>query len=273
MPTSLNEAFGNISDPTLREEMKTAFGGFSLALTTSSAAELNTLHGVTAGTITASKAWVGTTGGRIANGTSSVPIAAPAVASEFLALYTTQALSNSAYKTYVVRAECYLKTADAFASQGAGLYTIRGVAGVNSTYTFKGSANQGYLIGIQGKLDNKGVIGDNNSGGIYTCAMLAQVSGAGTFGTDAQLYGLWVDFQSGLGTPPTTTHMVNITNNSGKTIPNGIFMYGGNQVTNLLHFGTCGGAIGAATSITTSKFLTIAIDGVTHYVPCGTVKS
>ena len=54
MPT-LNSAFDNILDPTLRAELKTAFGSFVLALTTSSVTELNRLHGVTPGAMAVSK--------------------------------------------------------------------------------------------------------------------------------------------------------------------------------------------------------------------------
>ena len=53
--TTLNSAFDNISDPTLREQMKVAFGSFTLALTTATVTELNRLHGVTPGAASASK--------------------------------------------------------------------------------------------------------------------------------------------------------------------------------------------------------------------------
>ena len=83
MPTLL-AGFDNISDPTLREQLKNAFGAFSVSYTsatqtelnalhgqgavaadfaklhalTATAAQINTLYGVTAGTVTASKALV-----------------------------------------------------------------------------------------------------------------------------------------------------------------------------------------------------------------------
>lgn len=191
---------------------------------------------------------------------------------------TAQIAAGSQYKT--LRVESYLRPFPtnnqplaAFTTQGAGLYTVRGLAGVAKGYTFAGSANQGYLAGVQGKLDNKGVIGDNNSGGIYACAGLSQVSGAGTYGTDAQLYGHWIDLQAGMGALPTTTHMLNMTNNSGQTVANGIYLYGGNGVTNFFNLSTCGGMVGAKVDDDKTyahyRPVSVMIDGVQGWILVG----
>ena len=58
MSISLKDGLDSIVDPALKEQMKTAFSGFTVAATSSTAAELNTLHSVTAGTVAASKAVV-----------------------------------------------------------------------------------------------------------------------------------------------------------------------------------------------------------------------
>ena len=210
---------------------------------------------------------------KISKGSSTYPVYSGTVGEHQLELYVNPTLVDGA-KNYNIVAESYLApaTTGAFATQGSGLYTIRGVAGVATSKTFKGTANQGYITGIQAKLDNKGIIGDNNSGGIYACAGLSQVSGAGTYGTDAQLYGHWIDFQAGMGALPTTTHMLNMTNNSGQTIANGIFMYGASgEITNVLNLNTMGGSVVTATGVSTiSKGIRIKIDSTTYYIPCCT---
>ena len=98
-------------------------------------------------------------------GSSTYPKTESKIGNKFLGSFVNMTLVNGA-KNYNIVAETYLAPSEAFATQGSGLYTIRGVAGVATSKTFKGTANQGYITGIQAKLDNKGIIGDNASGGI-----------------------------------------------------------------------------------------------------------
>jgi hypothetical protein len=124
-------------------------------------------------------------------------------------------------------------------------------------------------------LSNKGVIGDGNSGGIYACAMLAQIDGqAGTYGADTNLSALWVDNQAGSGAGPTASQLVNITNNGG-AITNFLHFYGNNAVTNFMAIGTGGTAVVAVTGSTTVKTgaLKVIVEGGnaiaagTYYIP------
>jgi hypothetical protein len=211
-------------------------------------------------------------GGQIDFGSSSTPGETTVVGDKALALYVNPTLTNGA-KNYNIVAESYLAMTDTFTTQGSGLYTGRFVAGVKTGKTFKGSANQGYIVGAQAKLDNKGVIGDGNSGGIYAAAGLSQVSGAGTYGADAQLYGHWIDFQSGMGAPPATAHMLNITNNSGQTVRDAVKVYGGNGLTYLMDLDTCGGMIGAKVDADVTyahyKKVAVIVDGVAGWLVVG----
>lgn len=186
-------------------------------------------------------------------GTIASPLA-PTAVNTVLGIFMNPTITASATKNYGIQAECYLNPSDTFATEGAGMYTIRGVAGVKTGATFAGSANQGYLVGVQGKLVINGIMGNNNSGGIYACAVLAQmnIAAAATFGTDAQVYGLWVDNQSTGGTPPATTHMVNITNNGG-AVANFFMLYGNNAVTNFMTLGAMGASLVAVSGSTTVK--------------------
>ena len=211
-------------------------------------------------------------GAKLAYGTSTTPTESAVVGDKVIGSYCNPTLTNGA-KNYNIIAESYLAMTDTFTTQGSGLYTIRGLAGTKSGKTFKGSANQGYIVGIQGKLDNKGVIGDGNSGGIYAAAGLSQVGGAGTYGADAQLYGHWIDFQSGMGAPPATAHMLNITNNSGQTVRDAIKVYGGNGTTYLMDLDTCGGMIGAKVDADVTyahyKKVAVVVDGTAGWIVVG----
>jgi hypothetical protein len=184
-----------------------------------------------------------------------------------LAIFVNPTLATPTLKYQTAVVESVIPQTTTFATQGAGLYTIRGVAGLKTGATFKGTANQGYLIGVQGKLTLNGVVGDNASGGIYCAAGLFQMQNTGaTYGTDAQLYGLWIDNQSGSANGPTLSHMVNVTNNGG-TITNFFKLYGGNNVAQLFDIDTCGGMVAAtATTSGTSKKIAIKIDGVQYYL-------
>jgi len=191
-----------------------------------------------------------------------------------LALYVDPTAAIAARFT-TLRAESLLNS-QIFTTQGAGLYTIRGLAGVKAASTYKGSANQAFLAGVQGKLTMAAdsVLGDNASGGIYACAVLAQLqlAAGAIFGTDAQVYGLWVDNQVGAALP-TLSHLLNLTNNGG-AITNLIHGYGNNAVSLFMTLETMGAAVVAATGVSTiSKALKIKIDGTTYYIPCCTGTS
>jgi hypothetical protein len=56
MSATIMELLDNIGDPSLREEMKLAFGQFNLTYTTATKTELDKLHGATAGAAVASLA-------------------------------------------------------------------------------------------------------------------------------------------------------------------------------------------------------------------------
>lgn len=149
---------------------------------------------------------------------------------ELVGIFVDPTTSIGARST-TIRVESLLACTDAFTAQGSGLYTGRFLAGVKTAKTFKGVAPaQGYLAGVQGKLAIAGTLGDGNSGGIYACAVLAQMDlTGGAFGADAQVYGLWVDNQAGGANGPTLSHMVNITNNGGN-ITNFFKLYGNDKV-------------------------------------------
>lgn len=151
------------------------------------------------------------------------------------------------------------------ATQGAGIYAIRGEAGQKAATTMTMSSNQGYVAGVQGKL----TINGTTAGSWYMCAGLFQVQNATTasFGSGAQVYGIWVDNQaSGENWPSGASHMINVTNNGG-TLDNFMYFYGNNNVSYFAQFGACAGAVsdsGAGGS--TSKYLKCKIDGVAYSI-------
>jgi len=125
-----------------------------------------------------------------------------------------------------------------------------------------------YLAGVQGKLDPAGAVGDGTGTQIYACAVLAQINnGGGSFGSEAQVYGLWVDNQFA-GNPAGLSHLVNLTNNGGN-LTNLIHAYGNNKITGqFMALETLGGVVVAATGVTTiAKALKVTIDGTQYYLP------
>jgi len=210
-----------------------------------------------------------TAAAQIKQGTSSTALTDATVGAGPIQLFVNPTITNGARYT-TVRVESLLAGTDTFTTQGSGLYTIRGLAGVATGKTFKGSANQGYVAGVQGKLQISGTLGDNNSGGIYSAAVIAQIATAGgAFGSDAQVYGLWVDNQSGGVALPTLSHMVNITNNGG-AVTNFFKLYGNNAVAQFMNVDTCGGALETTFTGNASKqvrALKVVVDGVQYYLP------
>ena len=163
-----------------------------------------------------------------------------------------------------------LLSTQTFTIQGAGLYTIRGVAGLKTGAHYYGSANQGYLAGVQGKLTmtSTSILGNGSSGGIYAASVLAQMqfTAGATFGADVNMSGLWIDNQVGAALP-SASQMLNITNNGG-SVTTMVHMYGNNAITNVFSFETMDGSIITAASLTgTIKVLKCLIDGTTYYLP------
>jgi hypothetical protein len=159
----------------------------------------------------------------------------------------------------------YLNADWTSATQGAGIYSIRGEVGQKAATTMTMSSNQGYMAGVQGKISVNGT----TAGSWYMCAGLFQVQCAttATFGAGAQLYGIWVDNQaSGEAWPVGGSHMINVTNN-GAAIDDFMYFYGGNSVSYVFQFSTCGTCVsdsGAGGS--TSKYLKCTIDGVAYSI-------
>ena len=169
-----------------------------------------------------------------------------------------------------ISVEAYLapEVAGVATASPVGCYALRGVAGVAAGYTVAGGTAC-YLAGAQGKLDVVGTLGSGAGSAIYACGALAQVSnGGGTFGSEVQVYGLWVDNQratAGEG----SFHLLNITNNGG-TIDNVFFVYGNNAIADqVFNLNTMGSAVVAITGNASNqtKALKIKLDGVQWYVP------
>jgi hypothetical protein len=210
-----------------------------------------------------------TTGPSNLRGTSATHATSTVVAGSDLAIYSDPTASAMVGRYGPVRVESLVPTT-AFATQGYGLYTGRFLVGIQAASTFKGSANQAYLIGVQGKLTMTAtsVMGDGNSGGIFAAAglMQMQIAAGATFGADTNVSGLWVDNQIGAALPA-ASQLLNLTNNGG-AITTVMHVYGNNAVSFFLTAENLGGACVAATGVTTiGKALKVQIDGTTYYVP------
>lgn len=211
------------------------------------------LTGVTAGT--------GTGGFIIKAGTSSAMLTDANAGGAGIKLYINYTGTTGRY-TGIWSAN-YLNATWTSATQGAGIYSIRGEVGQKASTTMTMSSNAGFMAGVQGKI----LINGTTAGSWYMCAGLFQVQNGGSavFGSGAQLYGIWVDNQVGANWP-TTSHMVNITNNGG-TITNFFKLYGGNQVSYVFDFDTCGGCVSdSGSGGSTSKYLKCKIDGVAYSI-------
>jgi hypothetical protein len=204
-------------------------------------------------------------------GTSGVPNTDATVGGSAIAVYVNPTATNGAAEYMTCRVESLIGKTTTFTQQGFGLYAGRFKGGVKSGITFKGTANEAYLTGLQAKLQNDGVIGDGNSGGIYACAGLSQTAGAGTWGADAQWYGHWVDVQSTVLHLPTVSHQLNLTNNSGATVTNVMKVYG--KITNFADIQVAASGGTAAVVGTTAipgnfaGYLNVVIEGAGHKIP------
>ena len=207
----------------------------------------------------------------------NVPITAPSII--FRAGNKTNSVTNFSFldvtaeptatsgRANVIKAEAYMNPASKAAA--GGCYAIRGLAGVKTGKTYAPSGVV-YLAGVQGKLDPAGAVGDGTGTQIYAAAVLAEINaGAGSFGSETQVYGLWVDNQFA-GNPSGLSHLVNITNNGGN-ITNVFKVYGNNKITGaFMNLETLGSTVLVSLSGNAShqtKGLLCVIDGATYYIP------
>lgn len=242
--------------------------------TTADATDLNQIDGITAGTVTASKALVVdsnadlsglrnvTFTGALNTGTSATPVNNSTANGSALQLWVNPTATTGRFNA--LRVESLAAPATA---QPVGCYAIRGVTGVKTGLTV-GGATASYFAGVQGKLDFAGTLGNGGAGSIYAAAVLAQIGTSGTYGAETQLYGLWVDNQGATGTEA-LRYLVNITNNGG--VVDSVFkVYGNNACVLFADLETIGGGmgvVGAGTYSTADGYLNIKVNGSAYRIP------
>lgn len=128
--------------------------------------------------------------------------------------------------------------------------------------TMSSTANMcaGYFL-----FDNDGTI---NGSGIQS-ALVAKVDAGGTFSGVSHLASIWAD-STQEGTVTGEHELIYCSNNGASVMDRVIYVYGGNKISNLFEFNTCGTLV--ATGGTTlggadPKKIAITIDGVQYYIP------
>lgn len=218
---------------------------------TATAAELNKLASVTAGTITASKGVVVGSSKEVNEWTVTNGV-----------LTETQTVSTAALGT--VRG-VYGKVTASHAAIASGLVT-----GVRGEITLSGtnSAGGAYFYGTQGKLI---VTGTMNHADSRLCGLMAQLDISSCTLTTGQLSALWVDAGgTATGAGGGQFNLIRVQNTTAATPNAQIFMYGKASFGFDLYAnggGWCssGGTPGACTGAT--GWIKIQVEGATRYIP------
>jgi hypothetical protein len=241
-------------------------GGLKVASVaiSSTPAELNQLAGVTAGTVTASKAVVVGSSKEVNEWTVTAG-----------ALVQSQTVSTAAMGT--VRGIHGQVTGSHAAIASGNIVGVRGLA----TLSGVNSAGGAYFYGAQGKLV---VTGTMNHADSRLCAVLAQLDTTGATLTAGQISALWVDHGAGItGAGGGQFNMIRITNTVSGSKPNAV-IYAHSDATYLLDLSAPGGTMswqaaagassgswGNADAVAT-KVLIINLGGTTYYIPAHTAN-
>lgn len=225
-----------------------------------SAAELNALDGVTAGTVTASKAVVVGASSEVDTWNVTAGV-----------LTQTKTVTGTALGT--VRGVHGQVTAETAAIASGNVVGARGLCTLSGTITAGGA----YLYGAQGKLV---ITGTMNHADARLCGLLAQIDTTGATLTAGQLSALWVDHGAGVtGAGGGQFNMIRITNTVVGSKPNAI-IYAHSNATNVLDLSAPGGTmdwlVAAGTSANSAgksdgcaaqKVLVISVGGTAYYIP------
>lgn len=225
-------------------------GGLKLAGETvaPSAAELSLLDGLTAGTVTASKALVVDS----SSGISGLGLT-----------YASLTLGSAPATTRLIRSELTLtpSTTDLdMSTNGGSLVAIRGC----TTLTSGKSVSDGYLYGVQGKF-----VGDGATiavGSQHVAAVLAQMSGSSMITTSGHIAPLVVSGQN----LPTSTYINGIYVESGGGTINSILQANckATFAFDLNNFESCGIISTPAGSVAAGNLraIKVQLDGATYYI-------
>ena len=147
---------------------------------------------------------------------------------------------------------------------GGRIRSLQGVAHLTSTKTYTGN---GGLTGVYGQIRADGTV---DGSGIHS-ALEGLLETGGTWTAVSHLAGLWLD--SHLAAVPTgETEFIYISNNGAGTIGQAIYVYGGNEITNLLNLNTVAGMVSANTAgggtlnFTDWRTIKCVIEGETYYL-------
>lgn len=146
--------------------------------------------------------------------------------------------------------------------------TADGVQGLSMTARLKAAmtmSGTSSLIPIRGNLDIDGTI---NGSGLFAAGYFV-VSAGGTFTALSHLSSLWVDSQQE-GVVGGNHELIYMTNNGASVMDQAIFVYGGNKISKLFAFDTCGTMISAKTDADVAyahyRKIECTVDGLTGHV-------
>jgi len=218
---------------------------------TTTGAELNKLAGVTAGTVTASKA---------------VVVGASKEVNEWTVTAgdITQSHTVSTVALGTVRGIHGQVTGSGTDIASGNIVGVRGLCTLSGTITAGGA----FLYGAQGKLVC--TAGTMNHADSRLCGVLAQIDANGGTFTAGQLSALWADLgATATGTLGDQCNVIRATNTTAAT-PNAI-LYGYGKASFLLDlYANSGGwssTTGTAGATTSKGWLKVQVEGATRYIP------
>lgn len=219
-----------------------------------------TLAGITAGTITASKAVIVDSSKAVNEWTVTDGV-----------LTQSKTVSTAALGT--VRGIHGQVTASNAAIASGNTVGVRGLCTLSGVV----SAGGAFFYGAQGKLVVSGTMNHADS---RLCGLIAQIDTTGATLTTGQLSALWVDHGAGVtGAGGGQFNMVRITNTVSGSKPNAI-IYAHSNATNVLDLsapggtmdwlvasGASAGSAGKSDGCAAQKVLVVSIGGTPYYIP------
>lgn len=157
-------------------------------------------------------------------------------------------------------------TVDHHPSTATSALGVRGVGGV-CRLAASHTMTSGSVVGTYGQACNLGTL---NGSGIMVAGLYGLIEDGGTYTAVSHVAGLWVDSHLTKTVSAGFAELVYLTNNGSTVMQNAIYIYAGNNITNLMTIDTASGMVSDSTTsdytFTKTRLIKIVAGGETGYI-------
>ena len=149
------------------------------------------------------------------------------------------------------------------ATSALGVRGVGGIARLKATYTMTG----GSVIGSYGQVCNLGTV--NGSGAILS-GLYGLIEDGGTYTAVGHVNAAWLDSHLDQTVTAGLSELLYMTNNGDTVMDNAIYIYAGNNITNLFTIDTASGMVSDSTTadytFTKTRKIKVNVGGETGYI-------